>query len=188
MPQLTWADLKDQIAQREREAELFIASSQNEEYNPYWDANDVELLLYEISCQLLREIPTDELEAIGSVAINDASYLNGGTLPQSAVKFISASIQKQNGDSVWIPAIRVDPARYYQMKDVSVSDAALYTFIDGKVFFSGNTISLSVLVEPELWEFQADFPILPVAGYDEVRIDWVHKALMAEDFIPAGRL
>src|SRR5579885_1424405 len=131
MPQLLWADLKDHIAQREREAELFTASSQSEEYNPYWDANDVELLLYEISCQLLREIPTDELEAIGSVAVSSATYLNGANLPQNCIKVISATIQRQSSDPVFVPAIRVDAARYYQMKDVPIADAALYTFIGG---------------------------------------------------------
>ncbi len=188
MPQVTWADLKDSIAQREREAELFSTPSENEEFNPYWDPADVELLLYEISCQLLREIPPEELEAIGSTAITVATYSNGAVLPSNTVKVLGAAIQRNVGDSLWVPAVPVDPAMYYQMADVTSDDAAFYSFVSGTVVFSGNAIGLTLLTEPTLANFQADLPILPPAGYDEIRVDWVHKALMTEDFIPGGRL
>ncbi len=190
VPQTSWTALIEQIASRERELELISTNDlENEAFNPYWTREDVELLFKEISDRLIREIPQPDLEALGSLAIALRTYTNGDELTLDVVNVLGVTISTSATAGSWYPASYVSPASFFQVFHAD-PDANLtrWTVFDGRVWFLGTSAKLVVLVEPSIGDYQGNALALPPVAYDDARVDWVHKMLQVEDFMPGGRI
>ncbi|MBU6231341.1 hypothetical protein KGP36_01630 [Patescibacteria group bacterium] len=189
VPQTAWADLIAQIASEQREIEDTQADfSDYEPMLPYWDQTDIENFLLEISQRKLRDLNPDALQAAGSDAVTIITGTSV-TLPQNAIGVSGALIQLNNGDTTWKPAQRVSISQWYQAYNASASNFTVYAILaNGQIAFKGYQIQLTVLVEPALGSWQNDDLILPPAGFDEERKEWVHGRLAVQDFEPEGAL
>lgn len=186
--QLSWQELIEQIASRERAIESAFTLPEYEPFGPYWSKEDIELFLLEISQRTLRELPPGAYENVGAVAVSGITVVSGATLPLDTVGILSAMLQVGPTDTYFKPATRVSASHWYQMLNVSADEFARYALIGGKVVFKGSSLSLTLIEEPALDQWRQDVPILPPAGFDEPRIAWVHEKLMVQDFMPTGRL
>lgn len=183
---LSWQELLDSIARRLREPDLFLAGSSSESQTPYYDPDEAERALYRMSLLKLRQLPIEELDAVGPVALQTVTAANGATIPLKAYAVAGASIQSTNGDS-FVPAEFVSPATYFQMTSVGVDVSAIYTFYGGQYQFKGYRLKIVLRIEPALISFQTDDVVLP-AEYNEAQIEGAVKLLYAQDFEPAGRI
>jgi hypothetical protein len=189
-PQWDWSDLIAHIAYRERETEIVSSNPvQNEANNPYWELSDIELLLAEISNRLLREIPQPDLESLGSLALQFLTLSSGDALPLNTIDVLGVTIQTSTTTGKWYPAQYVSPASWFQVYGANPDMVITrWTVFNGQFWCSGTSGKAVVLLEPQLSDYQSDTLILPPVGYDEIRVDWVHKMLQVEDFMPGGRV
>jgi len=188
-PQVIWTDLISHIASRMREIESSVEGySTYEPFNPYWDYDEVEQFLLEISQRTLRDITPDMLQSCGSAAVQSLSGTSI-TLPQNTIAIMGAQIQFNSGDTYWRPAKRVGIQQWFQTFNAPVTSMARYAILQGgAVAFAGNAIHLVIVVEPTLDVFQADTLVLPPASYDEERVEFVCERLQIQDFSPEGTL
>lgn len=186
--QATWIELLQSCAERMREPDILTSGSTEsaESRIPYSDASVVERFLYFASLLVLREVPLLELEELGSGAIEAVSVVPTAAAPLDVFGYSTATIQQVSAGP-FVMADAVAPAVYFEQATVPSTISAIYTFYDGGVQFKGVTINITYLREPTLSEFQNDDIILP-PGYDEARIDLVHQLMLAEDFMPMGRM
>lgn len=190
MAQLSWGELivriSDVILEPEDAPETYPVGEVD---IPYYTKDQIEASLLEISQQLLREIPQEELEAIGSDAIDTSDFsTSGDPLIATTVKILSVAIQPLSSDTTVVPAQPVPPSIFIQSQLSDPTIAALWSVFNGGLNFTGFKATVVSLLEPPLATWQtATSPILP-DGYDETRIDWVVKQLQAMNFIPKGVL
>lgn len=188
-PQTLWADLIQHIASRERSLESSVAGyGEYEPANPYWDHDEIEQFLLEISQRLLREMSPEMLQSCGPLAVQTLSGTTI-TLPANTIAVLGALQQTTVGDTYWKPAQQVSVSQWYQTYNAPAGHYARYAIVeDGTVIFKGNALQLVVVVEPALAAWQANNPILPPAAFDEDRIAWVHGKLSIQDFMPGDRI
>lgn len=180
---LSWSEFLSAIGARQNERAGVTGVALD---IPYSLSTNIETILREVSNMKLREVPIEELEALGSNAMTQADYTNGAAFPLTAIRVGGARIDGN-------PAVQVQPAAFYQNRYSAYSaigvsyQAAIYMFAYGKVFFNGSVLTLSFVYEPTLADYQADKNILP-AKYDQERIDLAHEVIEGTDYLPFGRL
>jgi hypothetical protein len=187
---LRWQELLDTIARRIREPEIAVAGSQTtaEEQTPYYDLDEMERMLYRVSLIKLRALPLDELEASDqNFVFTEVSVIDQtATVAQNAYAIAGATIQT-SVSGPFVMAEFISPIQYLQMTTVDADTQAVYTVMNGQFKFKGNRLKLVLRVEPALIFFQDDEVILP-ADQNESQIDEVHKLMLAQDFMPTGRM
>jgi len=176
-----WLDLQTEIAARISEPEDVTGSiiPLGEVDVPYNNQGLVEGLLLEISNQLLREIPPDDLEAIGSPAIDTTIYTTSGqTLVTGTVKVLSVAIRPQNVGTNYVGTQPMQPATFIQVQNADPTLISGWSVFNGGMNYIGFDARVVSIIEPALaiWQSDPSPPILP-DGYDEIRIDWVCKKL-----------
>ena len=183
---MTWNDLLDAIATRLGEPDIRNAVVPSGEPDiPYYTSDNIERKLLEISQQLLREIPPDELESIGSPALRTDIMASGGTLIFDTVKIVSVTIKPLSTSAQYLPSEPKDPAAFLQVKTVDPSVGTYWTVIGNALQYTGFLAQMVSIVETPLADWRTIFNILP-ESYDETRIDWVTKQLQIADWIPVG--
>lgn len=183
--QLAWNDILQQIADRIREPEDIAGPIPTGEVDiPYYDKTIIEPSLLEISQQLLREIPEEELEDIGSPAVETDVLDISSALPANLVKIASVAIQISPTDPKFYPSQPLPIGAWMQTSQVPVADALTWTAMGANLIFTGYQAKAVMIVEPPLAAWQAG-EILP-DGYDDVRIDWCVKQLRQMNNMPTG--
>jgi hypothetical protein len=189
---LTWQDKLDSLGERIGEPDWQDNATNTEQDTPYFDWTVAEKWLYMSSLFYLRSVPPQELEAIGSDAIQVVTASAGGgivitttPIPQNVLKVLDAQIDTGVG---FRPAEYVPPTIYLQMLTCAANESLIYTLIGGFIAVKGTAnITITCLVEPALASFQNDDVILP-PGYDEDIVNRAKSLLMISDYLPAGRL
>jgi hypothetical protein len=196
---MTWLDRIKEIARREREADPSNTAVTGQLDIRYFKKDHIESLLYDVSLELLGEIPVDEIATISShavVTVNfDTSAVSPGDppfpeLPLNTIDVIGASVDGG-------PVIPTSISGYLQKRGV-VDGSSVYTFAydattygmvtpTARIYYTGVVLKMILLVEPTLADFQADHPIIP-PGYDEELIARVRRRLHISDFMPRGAM
>jgi hypothetical protein len=187
---LAWLELQAAIANRVGEPEDITGATVpvGELDIPYNTQTIIENELFEISNQLLREVPPDTLEAIGSPAINTHTYTtSGATLVAGTVKILSAAIRPQNVGTTYVGTQPMSPAIFVQVQNADPTLISGWSVFNDGFNYIGYDARVVAIVEPVLatWQSDPSPPILP-DGYDETRIDWVCKQLQIMNFMPRG--
>lgn len=184
-----WYDLLNLAAQRAREGEIALSYLPPIEYGvPYWMIEEVEEWLLEASQRAVRSVPAGYLDQLGSAAITVSVLSSGDTIPLNIVGILSATIRPTSGTAEWLPAQQVTVPEWYQQNEVTTAESLFYVFKEGKVFFKGQTIRLTLVKEPPIDDWQSDAEILPASEFDEPRLDFVHQMLQVTDYLPIGML
>lgn len=182
-----WDDMLSSVTARIREPETLIGPIPGELDIPYFTKAELEDHLLIVCNDLLREVPEDELMAIGSDAV---TALQGSVaygifrsipLPIEITSVLSATI---NTD----PAVEASASGFFQLAQVDSTLDSAYTFSEGKALFYGtvsDVIKLFYIVEPSLAAWQgltSGKPILP-PGYDLEVIDRTVARLQVIDYL-----
>lgn len=175
-----WADQLQWVASRMQEPEITDALPIPGELDiPYFDKAELEDHMLIVAQNLLLEITEEELQSVGSDVIFTTSGggslggLWGLALDLTVINVISATIDGE-------PASEVTMEAFLQL--YGNSDAAIYTFAEGRVYFNGTSISLILITEPSLTALRIDAPIFP-PGYDNEIVDRTVDRLMIIDFL-----
>lgn len=187
---LPWIDLQTQIAARMGEPEDIPGGviPEGEVDIPYYTSSIIEGLLLEISNQSLREIKPDDLEAIGSPAINTTIYTTSGqSLVSGTLKILSVAIRPQNVGTNYAGTQPMSPAIFVQSRNADPTLITGWSVFSGGMNYIGFDARVVAVVEPVLavWQANPSPPILP-DGYDEMRMDWVCKKLAIMNYLPKG--
>lgn len=176
---MTWQEMLDEIERRVQQG-TYTSATTGDGNIPYFDRAHAEELLYEISVQLMLEMPDYLAETLGDAALVTASLANAAAIPLNYLKCFAVRI---DGNL----AKELSPASYYQLNLPATSPytIAVYSFGAGVIGHSGTTAVATFLVQPTLATFQANTVVLP-PQYDEPRITWVHELMLAQDFLPEG--
>lgn len=185
MAQLSWSELNLAISRELRESDVGDGVVLVGEVDiPYYTSSDIEGFLLEISQQLLREVPFEDLEDIGSAAVDTTTYSpSGSALVAGTIKVVSVAIKPQLADTAYVAAQPLSPAAFKQIQLADVTEIVGWSVFDGKMNFIGDSARVVALVEPALATWQSTAGILP-DGYDDVRIDWVTKQLRITNWVP----
>ena len=184
-PQIRYQDIADQIASREREAEMFDFV-QNESDNPFWSGESADRYIMQGVSREVRLAQEESLTELGSKATITIQN-NNFALPDNALDIISVVILRTSQDTVWVPAVEVDISSWFQTISLPIEKFARWVILGNTFLFSGYAAQVVVKIEPTLNDFKGDLPILP-EGHSEAIITHAHKMLMAEDFLQTGRL
>lgn len=169
-----WQDLLDELELRTGQLGLSSSDTADEEA-PFYQRSVIERYLYEVSVQLLLEIPPTEIESLGTKAILAmAAAASGATVAANVINSISARIDNQ-------PAKELSPAHYFQLNTPTSSiGPKAYCFMQGKLFHSGTAADMVLLIEPTIADFQADLVSVP-PQYDEERMARTLRILSSMD-------
>lgn len=189
---LSWLELQSAIAARIEEPEDVTGGTipVGEIDIPYNSQSIIENKLLEISNQLLREIPPDDLEAIGSPAIDTTIYTaSGQSLVPGTVKILSVAIRPHTTDTEYIGTQPMIPAIFVQCQNADPSLISGWSVFDSGMNYVGFDARVVATVTPALavWQSNPSPPILP-EGYDDERIEWVCKQLAIMNYLPKGGL
>lgn len=186
MAQPLWSEINQAIADRIRETEDITGTIPVGEVDiPYYDKVLIEQSLLEISQEILREIPTEGLEASPSAAVITVIALSSPQpTPLNLIRVASTTIQPTALSGKTGATQPVPPATFLMNQNVNPNYETLWSVFGGAVNFTGFSATIVEIVEPPLADWQAG-PILP-DGYTEEQIDRVMKQLQIMNFEPQG--
>lgn len=170
-----WQELLDEIELRLGQFGMTVAATGDQEA-PYYDRELIERYLYEVSVQILLEVPPEEAESLGPKAISTVTVADQTTRALNVINCLGARIDNQ-------PAKELSPAHYYQLNTpMSSLGPKAYSFIGDDIRHSGSGANgvFTFLIEPLLSDFQGDLVSVP-AKYDEERIARTLRILSAMD-------
>lgn len=183
---MTWQERITQVLERLREPDAAFTDQHDGQVDlPYFKNLYVEYHLRTVGLELLREVPVDDLQAIGSEAVKEYSdfvtTLGGMSflpIPLGILRVVGCRIDGK-------PAVQTDIANFFQRLPGGSRTSNCFTFF-GTCVFIGTEINLTIVEEPSLDDFRTNAPILP-SGKDMEWIDRTIKRMMIEDFEPPGR-
>lgn len=187
---LAWLELQAAIAARIGEPEDVPGgiSPTGEVDLPYYSQGIIEGLLLEISNQMLLEVPSDELEAIGSPAITTSIYpVSGQALAAGTLKILTCVVHPLSTSTEYVATQPMVPAIYVQTRNSDPKLIAGWSVFNGGFYFIGFDAQVTAISRPSLgsWQSNPSPPILP-DGSDEARIDWVCRQMQVMNFLPKG--
>lgn len=185
---ITWVDGLRIIATRLREEE--IAAVQSEMYSTWYSPGDVEKYYLEFNQAALRDVPVEELQTVGSLAVRAVTAAADYVLPLDTVKILAVTL-KFTGDAKQLPAQYVVPESWLQL--LTVNNRTMFTrysVISGLLKLTADVESAEIitLVEPKLSDFQSDTWILPREAWAMYALNGTHNMLRALDHLPAGKI
>lgn len=152
---------------------------------PRYLKDEVEDALLMESQALLREVPPELLESIGSAGISIVSDTTPIEVPLNCIGILS--VITENG-----PAVEASVAGYYQRRNITTGLTAVWAMnwdsatSKGRVYWTGGgTAKVVFIVEPALSVWQSDVAILP-PGYESEQIDRTFEFLQAPMNMPMG--
>ena len=156
---------------------------------PYLLEPELQGIVYAALLQTLKEVPKVDFDSFSGAAV---TIVTGGTptslpnisgmpVPINAVRVLGVTIDG-------LDTVKATPAGLGQAVNMPPNrNTNRYTFMQGRVFFVGTNIVLTLLVEPTLDDWRvATKPILP-PGFDIRAIDLAHKRVLIADYVPAWR-
>ncbi len=182
-PEIKWKSLVQLSYDRERESDAIERAAEFGTDDIFVLPEEMDKLHCEVAQEMLREVAPQDLEDVGSAAMATLAGAPEFEYPLNAVGWVDARIQINSGDTEFLPAREVSAAMWYMMKGLTAIESNRFAFIGGKVYFKGNAIEITFLLEPSLATFKFDSPVLP-AGLAEERVDRVHQLILAVDRIP----
>lgn len=176
---LTWDELVEAVLNRRSE---ISASTFIDVEIPYFDKQDAEDCLVEVSNMLLREIPIPMLQAFRSPATQTNIYADQDAIPVSVVRTYGGRIDSKMSEPV-VPAV------YFQNRFAVYGgyNAPVYTFYDGIIRYNGSACIITEVRELTLAQYRSLGFVLP-ADYDDERIELASGILTLADKLPYGKL
>lgn len=152
---------------------------------PRYLKDDLEDALLVESQGLLREVPAELLESIGSAAISIVTDTTPIEVPLNCIGILS--VITNSG-----PAVEATVAGYYQRRNISAGLTAVWAVnfdsatSKGRVYWTGGgTARVVFIIEPDLTVWRSDVAILP-PGYEAEQIDRAFEFLQVPMNMPMG--
>ncbi len=146
---------------------------------------EIEMALLIESQALIREVPPELLESIGSAAVSIVTDTTPIEVPLNCIGILSVTTDSG-------PAVEASVAGYYQRRNISAGLSAVWSpnwdsaTSKGRIYWSGaGTAKTVFILEPALSVWQSDVAILP-PGYEDEQVDRAFEFLQVPMNMPMG--